>query len=465
MGTTVSQMPSIINRHNEGLLGLAAAESLGSAVRNPPYDEYQADGDTQASRQERMDGPTENNFATNGRLGVPSFFPPQQLPGQSNTGYDRDEAEAAALAHQQEQRGVSHLSHAVSAAAINGGASGRHMLARVSPTGESTEPQNQAGIIAGPGASLTPGPEKRGPVEFNHAIGYVNKIKVCIVSYLHRLDPAHLAIQQNRYAGQPDVYKQFLEILQTYQRDLKPIQDVYAQVTQLFSSDPDLLEDFKQFLPESAAQAKAQAAAARQAAEDATMLSHVRGEPAYVNGMAATQSQTPKPEMRMPPVGNFAPPPSVGKDNKKRRGGAGSQLTGGAAAVDSSISATHAKSNNIRGGPSNKVSGFSYRWTCSPPPFWHESSRFPHTSRTVPCKRQQGHLVIHREVRCRDITKPLALQLNLFADSHPTASQTRPAKTSCAGSANDFANSCTEPSATHAANSSADYHYGRGCVL
>ncbi len=167
---------------------------------------------------------------------------------------------------------------------------------------------------------------------------------------------AHAPSQQNRYSGQPDVYKQFLEILQTYQRDLKPIQDVYAQVTQLFSSDPDLLEDFKQFLPESAAQAKAQAAAARQATEDATMLSHVRGEPSYMNGTAAAQSQTPKPEMRMPPVGNFAPPPSVGKDNKKRRGGAGSQITGGAAAGDSSVTVNHSKTSNIRGGPSNKVS-------------------------------------------------------------------------------------------------------------
>ena len=35
------------------------------------------------------------------------------------------------------------------------------------------------------------------PVEFNHAINYVNKIK-------------------NRFSGQPEVYKQFLEILHTY---------------------------------------------------------------------------------------------------------------------------------------------------------------------------------------------------------------------------------------------------------
>lgn len=135
---------------------------------------------------------------------------------------------------------------------------------------------------------------------------------------------------------------------------MKPIQDVYFQVTELFSSAPDLLEDFKQFLPESAAQAKAQAAA-RQAAEDPQIISNVRGEPSYIAGMQTAQSQTPKSEMRMPPVGNFAPPTSVGKENKKRRGGAGSQITGGAAAVEPSTSTNQVKTSAMRGGPSNKV--------------------------------------------------------------------------------------------------------------
>ncbi len=36
------------------------------------------------------------------------------------------------------------------------------------------------------------------PVEFNHAISYVNKIK-------------------NRFQGQPNIYKSFLEILHKYQ--------------------------------------------------------------------------------------------------------------------------------------------------------------------------------------------------------------------------------------------------------
>ena len=82
------------------------------------------------------------------------------------------------------------------------------------------------------------------PVEFNHAINYVNKIK-------------------NRFAGQPDVYKQFLEILHTYQKDQKAIKEghqpsgrylteaeVFGQVAKLFQNQEDLLNEFSQFLPE-----------------------------------------------------------------------------------------------------------------------------------------------------------------------------------------------------------------------
>lgn len=76
-------------------------------------------------------------------------------------------------------------------------------------------------------------------VEFDHVISYVNKVKA-------------------RFAQQPHIYRQFLDILQVYQRESKPIQDVHVEVTQLFLNEPDLLEDWKQFLPESAAHAKKQ---------------------------------------------------------------------------------------------------------------------------------------------------------------------------------------------------------------
>ena len=91
--------------------------------------------------------------------------------------------------------------------------------------------------------------EPKPPGEFNHAIQYLNKIKA-------------------RYADDPDTYKQFLEILQTYQKEQRHIHDVsippirfprathpiqsqvYAQVQLLFKDAPDLLSEFKDFLPE-----------------------------------------------------------------------------------------------------------------------------------------------------------------------------------------------------------------------
>ncbi|KAK5129203.1 hypothetical protein LTR08_003753 [Meristemomyces frigidus] len=193
--------------------------------------------------------------------------------------------------HAQEQRGVNSLQSAVSAAAAVGG-----LRAGVSPR-----------VTPMPGQDMSAagvdqiGMEKRGPVEFNHAISYVNKIK-------------------NRFAGAPDIYKQFLEILQTYQRESKPIQDVYGQVTRLFATAPDLLVDFKQFLPESAAQAKA-AERARLAAEEGVQHSNMRGEAMYGGSPVISREAhmgTPNHGRGLPPVGNFAPT-SISKDNRNKR--------------------------------------------------------------------------------------------------------------------------------------------------
>ncbi|KAL5614953.1 uncharacterized protein BROUX77_000790 [Berkeleyomyces rouxiae] len=128
--------------------------------------------------------------------------------------------------------------------------------------------------------------EKRGPVEFNHAISYVNKIK-------------------NRFQDRPEIYKQFLEILQTYQRESKAITEVYAQVTSLFHSAPDLLEDFKQFLPETTGQTKTTPG---RSGDD-------------IPAVTSALMQTPQPNrdgQKMPPLGSFAPPASASKDTKKR---------------------------------------------------------------------------------------------------------------------------------------------------
>ncbi len=146
-----------------------------------------------------------------------------------------------------------------------------------------------------------------------------------------------LTYLQNRFQDKPEIYKQFLEILQTYQRESKPIQDVYAQVTHLFSTAPDLLEDFKQFLPESAAQAKV--AAAKAAAEE------------------ASQNQTPqvRNEAKMPPLANFAVPAS-GPKQESRRGN--KRPNGTAQASGSSLQANAVAESNVRGGtqgPASKV--------------------------------------------------------------------------------------------------------------
>ncbi|PPQ64081.1 hypothetical protein CVT24_008894 [Panaeolus cyanescens] len=71
------------------------------------------------------------------------------------------------------------------------------------------------------------------PGEFNHAIQYLNKIKA-------------------RYAEDPNTYKQFLDILQTYQKETKLGQDsqVFVQVKSLFKDAPELLAEFQDFLPE-----------------------------------------------------------------------------------------------------------------------------------------------------------------------------------------------------------------------
>ncbi|MCJ1477564.1 Transcriptional regulatory protein sin3 [Lambiella insularis] len=346
MGTTVSSMTNIQNHMNGSTNG-----GLLDTNRPSPRQSYNDNGyrilegawDHANQSNNTLEGP----FSPSAQSAVPPIYR-QQTPsrqGQGNYynpgGEEQAVADAAIIAHQQEQRAVSQLQNAISATVD--GNHGRPTPMQMSPGGGPTSALGQAVAgLSGVGMNLQAGPqvglEKRAPVEFNHAISYVNKIK-------------------NRFATQPEIYKQFLEILQTYQRESKPIQDVYAQVTQLFSAAADLLEDFKQFLPESAAQAKAQAqAAARQATEDATMLSNVRGESSYIAGVPNPQAHTPRPDAKMPPIGNFAPPPSVGKENKKRRGGAGSQITIGAqgtAALDIGPS-TGSSRNALQGGNASK---------------------------------------------------------------------------------------------------------------
>lgn len=68
-------------------------------------------------------------------------------------------------------------------------------------------------------------------VEFDHAIHYVTTIK-------------------QRFADEPETYKEFLAILHTYQKEQRSIRQVLDQVSSLFRDHPDLLRKFTFFLPD-----------------------------------------------------------------------------------------------------------------------------------------------------------------------------------------------------------------------
>lgn len=89
----------------------------------------------------------------------------------------------------------------------------------------------------------------RQPPEFDNAIAYVTAIK-------------------KRFAREPETYKAFLEVLHTYQREQKGIQDVLRRVAELFKDHADLLREFTYFLPDAAIE-PAQRLFLKRAADDA----------------------------------------------------------------------------------------------------------------------------------------------------------------------------------------------------
>ncbi|ORZ23387.1 hypothetical protein BCR42DRAFT_447079 [Absidia repens] len=105
----------------------------------------------------------------------------------------------------------------------------QHQQPQQQPPSQHPPLQNSPPQIASR-APQSPTGTKRPLLDFNNAISYVNKIK-------------------NRFTNNPDSYKQFLEVLQTYQKEEKKIEDVYSHVKVLFMDHADLLEEFQQFLP------------------------------------------------------------------------------------------------------------------------------------------------------------------------------------------------------------------------
>eukprot|EP00934_Nitzschia_sp_Nitz4_P006570 Nitzschia sp. Nitz4//scaffold106_size73319//51333//55917//NITZ4_005742-RA/size73319-augustus-gene-0.6-mRNA-1//1//CDS//3329532538//6560//frame0 len=100
-----------------------------------------------------------------------------------------------------------------------------------------------------PAAPPQPQGQQQPGMEFDHAIKYVTTIKL-------------------RFSSEPEIYKKFLEILHTYQKEQRGIKEVLEEVSALFSEHPDLLKEFTYFLPDAVqAEAKVQLEAAAREAE------------------------------------------------------------------------------------------------------------------------------------------------------------------------------------------------------
>ncbi|TTJ85384.1 Paired amphipathic helix protein Sin3b [Bagarius yarrelli] len=93
-------------------------------------------------------------------------------------------------------------------------------------------------------ATSSPPASEASPVEFDSAISYVNKIK-------------------SRFLDHPEIYRSFLEILHTYQKEQLELKEnrsrtssgmtedeVFSKVASLFKGQEDLLAEFGQFLPD-----------------------------------------------------------------------------------------------------------------------------------------------------------------------------------------------------------------------
>lgn len=147
MGTTV-----------QSITGSRALPDAGQGGPNATYYSSQRPGNWQQGPQHSIESP-ETVFSPPNQNGGPAY-------GQNQVHSTYEAQQAAAAAHQQQQRGVSQLTNAVATT-----------LGHPPRNVQTPTPGGQANMN---GAGAQPGLEKRGPVEFNHAISYVNKIKVSL---------------------------------------------------------------------------------------------------------------------------------------------------------------------------------------------------------------------------------------------------------------------------------------------
>lgn len=159
-----------------------AGPSSGLAPPGRPDYYDQSRGGWQQAQHQQQGGITGSYSPSNRVMGAGMYGQQagQSQPQDHHYDYQNQQEQhapsnAAGLAHQQEQRGVSQLQNAASAA------SGRPSMLQAS-SGAAPAPGQPMSNLAGVGSGVLQGSQpdvsKRGPVEFNHAISYVNKIKV-----------------------------------------------------------------------------------------------------------------------------------------------------------------------------------------------------------------------------------------------------------------------------------------------
>jgi len=165
MGSTVHSITGAGRALPDTVMGQAGGSG------NYGYGAQQRHGNWQQQPQHSIESP-EGVFSPQNQNAGPAY-------GQNQAQHSTYEAQQAAAAHQQQQRGVSQLTNAVATT-----------LGHPPRNTQTPTPGGQAGMN---GAGGQQGLEKRGPVEFNHAISYVNKIKVSFsgVHKAHSLQDWH----------------------------------------------------------------------------------------------------------------------------------------------------------------------------------------------------------------------------------------------------------------------------------
>lgn len=198
MGTTVSSMITGVHppsTPSNGVTATGGVQAAANSSRQGPIFETLSRGSNGVWQQSQHGSNISDGIfspsarpATHSIMGVHSA--PSQGPGPS-AHMDIQavrEQQAGPMSNvstisqqQQEQRSVSQLQNAATVAAATSASrqqphQGSPNAGSVHPVAQSVHSLNGAGTGAIPQGQ--PGLEKRGPVEFNHAISYVNKIKV-----------------------------------------------------------------------------------------------------------------------------------------------------------------------------------------------------------------------------------------------------------------------------------------------